>query len=155
MRSLFAFVFTLLTLGPVFGQTSHSELTTDDYSLSHDQERKLVVIISQGADNERASIAWAIANGGIKNGLDVSVFLVGAGVDWARKSMGKVRLNPLDPTLGEMIQSAVDAGTRIGVCPPCLNVRGIEPADMREDVEVIGSSFIHNAIKEGAAVMTF
>ena len=139
----------------MFGQTNHSEIQNNFGDPTLDDSRKLVVIISQGADNERASIAWSIANGGIKNGLDVSVFLVGPGVDWARKSMGKVRLNPLDPTLGEMIQKAVDAGTKIGVCPPCLNVRGIESDDLRNDVEVVGSSFIHNSIKEGAAVLTF
>ena len=120
-----------------------------------ENKRKLVVVISHGADNEKASIAWSIANGGIKNGLDVRVFLVGAGVDWARKGMDKVHLNPLDPTLGDMIRSAVDAGTRVGACPPCLAVRGIEENDMMDHIEVVGSGFIHEALLEGAAVMNF
>ena len=61
------------------------------------ETRKLVVVISQGLDNERASVAWSIANGGIKSGLDVSIFLVSAGVDWIRKGAADhVHLNPLD-----------------------------------------------------------
>ena len=155
MKNVFVIALTLLTAIATIGQTNYSESSDYVADPSFDENRKLVVIISQGADNERASIAWGIANGGIKNGLDVSVFLVGPGVDWARKSMGQVRLNPLDPTLGEMIQSAIDAGTKIGVCPPCVNVRGIDAHDMREEVEVVGSSFIHDAVKEGAAVITF
>ena len=118
-------------------------------------KRKLVVIISHGADNEKASIAWSIANGGVKNGLDVRVFLVGSGTDWARKGMEKVQLNPLDPTVGEMIQSAIDTGVRVGACPPCLAVRGVEEKDLMSYVEVVGSGFIHEAIREGAAVMNF
>ena len=95
-----------------------------------ENKRKLVVVISHGADNEKASIAWSIANGGIKNGLDVRVFL-------------------------DMIRSAVDAGTRVGACPPCLAVRGIEENDMMDHIEVVGSGFIHEALLEGAAVMNF
>ena len=48
-------------------------------------KKKLVVLISYGMDDERASVAWSIANGGIKSGLDVNIFLVSAGVDWVRK----------------------------------------------------------------------
>ena len=69
--------------------------------------------------------------------------------------MENVQLNPLDPTLGEMMKNAVDAGTRVGACPPCLNVRGIGEGDLMDYVEVVGSGFIHEAIKEGAAVLNF
>ena len=39
-------------------------------------KKKLVVLISYGLDDERASVAWSIANGGIKSGLEVSIFLL-------------------------------------------------------------------------------
>ena len=74
-------------------------------------QRKLVVVISRGLDDERSSVAWSIANGGIKNGLDVSVFLVSSGVDWVRKGAAdRAHLNPEDPTMIDMIKSAIDAG---------------------------------------------
>jgi len=47
-------------------------------------KKKIVVLISYGLDDERASVAWSIANGGIKSGLDVNIFLVSSGVDWVR-----------------------------------------------------------------------
>ena len=37
-------------------------------------KKKVVVLISYGLDDERASVAWSIANGGINSGLDVSIF---------------------------------------------------------------------------------
>ncbi len=52
--------------------------------------KKLVVVISHGLDNERSSVAWSIANGGINNGLDVSIFLVSSGIDWVRKGAQNV-----------------------------------------------------------------
>ena len=121
-----------------------------------ENQRKLVVVISQGLDNERASVAWSITNGGIKSGLDVSVFLVSSGVDWVRKGAADhAHLNPLDPSMGDMIRSVIDAGAKIGVCPPCIKVRGIDEADLIEGVNVVGSTAIHGPVSEGAAVLSF
>lgn len=120
------------------------------------EKKKLVIVISRGLDDERSSVAWSIANGGINSGLDVTIFLVSSGVDWVRKGAAKhVHLNPLDPTMQEMIQKVVDSGCTIGVCPPCAKVRGYAAEDLVEGVTIVGSSAIHEPIKEGAATLTF
>jgi predicted peroxiredoxin len=73
---------------------------------------KLVVVITHGFDNERSSVAWSIANGGINNGLEVSIFLTSSAVDWVRKGASeRARPNPEDPTIKEMIQKVVDSGS--------------------------------------------
>ncbi|MFY0686184.1 MAG: DsrE family protein [Cyclobacteriaceae bacterium] len=119
-------------------------------------KKQLVVIISEGLDNERASVAWSIANGGINNDLEVSVFLVSSGVDWVRKgAMERPHLNPEDPTMNNMIQNVLDSGCAIGVCPPCIKVRGYTVEDLIDGVEVVGSGFIHERIKNGAATLNF
>lgn len=119
-------------------------------------QRKVVVIISNGLDNERASVAWSIAKGGIKNGMDVSVFLVSSGVDWVRKGAADhARLNPLDPPVGEMIQFIIDSGSTIGACPPCIEVRGMGESDLIEGVKMVGSSAIYGPVQVGATVLTF
>ena len=121
-----------------------------------EKKRKLVVVITHGLDNERSSVAWSIANGGINNGLDVSIFLVSNAVDWVRKGAAKnAHLNPLDPSMQDMIQNVVDSGCPIGVCPPCAKVRGYEASDFIEGVEIVGSTAIHEPVKDGAAVLTF
>jgi len=51
-----------------------------------DEGRDLVVNLSQGLDNERSSVAFTIANGGITAGLRVSIFLTSSGVDLVRNS---------------------------------------------------------------------
>jgi len=119
-------------------------------------KRKLVVLISNGFDSEISSVGWSIANGGINNDLDVSIFLTSSGVDWVRKgAVERARPNPEDPTIKEMIQKVVDNGCQIAVCPPCAKVRGYEQEDLMEGVSIVGSAFIHERIKEGAAVMNF
>jgi len=117
---------------------------------------KLVVVITQGLDNERSSVAWSIANGGINSGLEVSIFLASSGVDWVRKGAAeKARPNPEDPTIKEMIQKVLDNGCQIGVCPPCAKVRSYEQEDLIDGVTVVGSAFIHERVKEGAALLSF
>ena len=49
---------------------------------------KTIVFLSRGLDDERATVAWTLANAGVANGQDVTVFAVGAGVDVLRKGAG-------------------------------------------------------------------
>ena len=121
-----------------------------------EKQRKLVVVISHGLDDERASVAWSIANGGINSGLDVSVFLVSSAVDWVRKGAAdRPHLNPEDPSMKDMIQNVLNSGCEIGVCPPCIKVRGYESSDLIDGVKIVGSTAIHEPVLEGAAVLTF
>jgi predicted peroxiredoxin len=46
---------------------------------------KVVVVITSGLDDERSSVAWSVANGGVKAGQEVTVFLTSNGVDWVRE----------------------------------------------------------------------
>ncbi|WP_242202059.1 DsrE family protein [Aestuariivivens insulae] len=117
--------------------------------------KKLVVLISYGLDDERASVAWSIANGGIKSGLDVSIFLVSSGVDWVRKGAAdNVHLNPKDPTMKAMIDAVIDNKCRIMVCPPCAEVRGYSVDNLIDGIELIGSGALHQLIIEGAEVIS-
>ncbi len=119
-------------------------------------KRKLVIVIACGLEDERMSVAWSIANGGFKSGLDVTIFLTSSAVDCVRKGAAdKVHLNPLDPPVGEMIQNLRSQGVPILVCPPCAKVRGYSEKDLLEGVVITGSGAIHELIKQGAATLTF
>ena len=123
--------------------------------MSNDKQ-KLVVVITYGLDDERSSVAWSIANGGINNGLDVTIFLTSNAVDWVRKGAAdRVHLNPEDPPMIDMINKVIDHGCFIGVCPPCAKVRGYDIDSLLPGVTLIGSKAIHDRIKEGAATLTF
>jgi len=120
------------------------------------EARQLVVVISRGFDDERSSVAWSVANGGIASGLDVTVFLVASGVDWVRRGAAEpARLNPLDPPMNDMIQNFMGNGGKVIACPPCAKVRGYTPDHLLQDVVIAGSPSIHALIKEGAATLSF
>lgn len=121
-----------------------------------DSTDKLVVVITRGPDDERSSVAWSIANGGIASDLEVTVFLAAAGVDWVRKGAAEVaRLNPLDPPIGEMIRNVLDHDGRILVCPPCAKVRGYAEEDLIEGATVAGAAAMLEVVKQGAATLSF
>jgi predicted peroxiredoxin len=83
------------------------------------EQKKLVVVVTNGLDNERSSVAWSVANGGVASNMQVTMFLVASGVDWVRKGAADhARLNPLDPPVKDMIKTVMDNGGKILVCPP-------------------------------------
>lgn len=119
-------------------------------------KKKMVIVVSSGLNDEKSSVAWSVANGGIASGFDVSMFLVSSGVDWVRKGAAEnARLNPLDPPVRDMIQTVMESGGDILVCPPCAGVRGYEKSDLIDGVTMAGSVAMHALIAEGAATLTF
>ncbi len=120
------------------------------------EQKKLVIINSRGFDDERSSVAWSIANTAAASEMDVTVFLVAAGVDWVRKGATKVaQLNPLDPSIGDMLESFLDNGGRILVCPPCAKVRGYSEESVIDGATIAGAPVMLEEITQGAASLSF
>ena len=121
-----------------------------------EEKKKIVVLITRGIDDERSSVAWSIANGGLNNGLEVTIFLTSSAVDWVRRGAADiVHLNPFDPPVKEMMQNLIDGGSSILVCPPCAAVRGYEEKDLIDGITIVGSTPMHELIKQGAEVLSF
>jgi predicted peroxiredoxin len=120
------------------------------------EKKKMVILIACGLDEEKMSVAWSVTNGAVKTGFDVTVFLTSGAVDCVRKGAAdKVRLNPLDPPVGEMMNNLRAAGVKILICPPCAEVRGYSENDFIDGVVITGSGAIHQLIMEGAATLSF
>ena len=120
------------------------------------EQKKLVIVNSRGFDDERSSVAWSIANTAAASDMDVTMFLVAAGVDWVRKgAAGVARLNPLDPSMSDMIGSFLANGGRILVCPPCAKVRGYTEESLVDGVTVAGAPVMLEEINAGAATLSF
>ena len=74
------------------------------------EKKKLVVVVTNGFNDERSSVAWSVANGAIGSDMQVTMFLVSSGVDWVRRGAAeKARPNPLDPPMKDMIQTVLDS----------------------------------------------
>lgn len=119
-------------------------------------QKKLVIINSRGLDDERSSVAWSIANTAAASEMDVTMFLVAAGADWARKGAADLaRPNPMDPGVGEMIGNFLRNGGRILVCPPCARVRGYTADSLIENATLAGAPVMLEEIVNGAASLSF
>jgi len=120
------------------------------------ETKELVIVHSRGLDDERSSVAWSIANTAAASDMAVTVFLVAAGVDWARRGAADVaHLNPQDPPIGEMIANFLANGGRILVCPPCAKVRGYTEEDLIEAVTIAGAPAMLQIVARGAGTLTF
>jgi predicted peroxiredoxin len=119
-------------------------------------QKKLVIVNSRGFDDERSSVAWSIANTAIASNMDVTVFLVAAGVDWVRKGAADVaQLNPLDPTMNDMIGNFLENGGRILICPPCAKVRGYSEDSLIDGVTIAGAPVMLEEIQQNAGALCF
>jgi predicted peroxiredoxin len=119
-------------------------------------EKKLVIVASRGHDDERATVSWTVANGGLNSGLDVTMFLVSSAIDIVRKgAIEHYRMNPLDPPMKDMVEGFLAKGGKILVCPPCANVRGYTKEHLLDEVEIVGSPALHALIKDGASTLSF
>ena len=120
------------------------------------EQKELVIVNSRGLDDERSSVAWSIANTAAASNIQVTVFLVAAGVDWARKGAATVaRPNPVDPPVGDMIASFLENGGTILVCPPCAKVRGYAEESLIEEATIAGAPAMLEVVNRGAGTLTF
>ncbi len=84
------------------------------------------------------------------------MFLVSSGVDWVRKGAAdKARPNPLDPPIKDTMQTVIDSGDQILVCPPCAGVRGYAKDDLVDGVTLAGSAAMLGVAQQGAITLTF
>jgi predicted peroxiredoxin len=147
---------TTFTSTGASGSTLYLAVFCQKEEMTMSDEKKLVVVVTNGFNDERASVAWSVANGGVASGFKVTMFLVSSGVDWVRRKAADVaRLNPLDPPFKDMIQNVLDAGGAIMVCPPCAKVRGYDQADFIDGVQLAGSVAMLGVVSEGAHTLTF
>lgn len=115
----------------------------------------LVVVITHGPDDERSSVAFTVANGGITSGLRVAIFLTSSAVDIVRRrAADHTHVHPLEP-LRSLVDDFLARSGDLWACTPCVKSRGYEQEDLLEGVLITGASLMHERIKEGARTLSF
>lgn len=120
-----------------------------------DDKKRLVILMTQGLDNERSSVALTIANGAITSGREVLVFLTSSAVDLVRKrAIDLAHVPPLDP-LRDLMKSFLERGGTVVACPPCVKSRGYTADDFIEGVRVQGATAMFEQMDMGAQTLSF
>jgi predicted peroxiredoxin len=115
-----------------------------------------MIFLSRGIDDERATVAWTLANAGVGAGQDVTVFCVSAGVDLLRKGAADtVQMNPHDPSMKELIDNFMSSGGTVWACPPCSKLRNYEESDFIDGVKITGAGPVYDILKSGASTISF
>lgn len=116
---------------------------------------QLVIVITHGPEDERSSVGFTIANGGITPGLNVAVFLTSSAVDAVRKGATDLtHVQPLEP-LRALIDDFQTRGGELWACTPCAKARGYQQDDLIEGVVITGASLMHERILAGARTLSF
>jgi predicted peroxiredoxin len=120
-----------------------------------DETRDLVVLVTHAPNQEKATVGFTIANGGMTAGLSVSIFLASDGVDIARKKATDIfHSKPFDP-LGDLVEDFLRRGGALWACTPCCDARGYTQDDLIAGTIITGASVMHEKIKKGAATLSF
>lgn len=119
------------------------------------ENSELVVLITHGPEDERSSVAFTIANGGMTAGQEVSIFLTSSAVDIARRrATDLVHVQPLEP-LRSLVDDFISRGGTLWACTPCVKARGYEEGDLIEGAIISGAGPVHERIKAGARTLSF
>ncbi len=120
---------------------------------THNTDQTLV-FLTRGIDDERATVAWTLANAGVANGQNVTIFAVSAGVDVLRKGAADtVQMNPHDPSMKDLITNFMSNGGTVWVCPPCASLRGYTEDNFIDGVAITGPGPVYELIGQGAATI--
>ncbi|HEX9092858.1 MAG TPA: DsrE family protein [Coriobacteriia bacterium] len=104
---------------------------------------KLGFLVTHAADDpEVATLPFMIATAAMTMGVEPVVIFQGEGVRLGVKGFAEtIHADGLQP-LESLLAPILEAGHEIMVCSPCVKLRGIEEADLRDGVYVGGAGKI-------------
>jgi predicted peroxiredoxin len=116
--------------------------------------KKLVVIVSSNANNDKATVGFTIANAALSTGMHVAVFLTSDGVDLARDgSCNLTHVKPFKP-LDELIDAFLEKGGIVWACTPCYQHHGLKESENYDKVIVTGAGPLVEWVQMGAATIS-
>jgi uncharacterized protein len=117
--------------------------------------RKLVVVVTNSANGDKATIAFTVANAALSAGMEVAVFLTSDGVDLCREGAADMSLTQPFLPLAELISKFTAQGGTLLVCGSCLKFRGMRPELNLPEAQVAGVATLVEWLAAGAATLSF
>ncbi|MDX1455839.1 MAG: DsrE family protein [Gammaproteobacteria bacterium] len=119
------------------------------------KEYDMIVVMTQGANDEVSSVGLTLANGAMTAGMNVGLFLTSNAIDLVRKNaLEHTHVQPMEP-LKDLMHAFIDRGGDVWACPPCTNSRGYDEGSLIDGVIIHGASVIFERIKKGANTLCF
>ena len=90
-------------------------------------------------DADRVATPLVLANSALANGKDVLIWLTMEGVELARKGAAETLTPKSFAPVSELLDSYIENGGRIGICPPCAQTHGLSDENKIDRAELMGA----------------
>lgn len=107
-----------------------------------------------GADPERATLPFVLANVAVASGVEATVVCTLDGVFLGRKGAVEGIAAPELAPLAELFAAFLAAGGRVWLCSACTKPRGVTEDQLAEGVVIVGAATIVEAVGQGGAFVS-
>lgn len=115
-----------------------------------------VSITNGPGDEDKATVAFVVANAALGSDKDTLVFLSTDAVWLAKKGEAeKIDIGEPFAPIKELIDKFTGAGGRIQVCAPCMKKRGIGVDDLIDGAQPAGGAALVEFLSQGAPCVTY
>ncbi|NDJ60001.1 MAG: sulfur reduction protein DsrE [Chloroflexi bacterium] len=117
---------------------------------------KLLVNLTSGKDNlDKASVALVVANAGIAGGQETAIFLSVEAVMLAQQGFADDLQGQGFKPLKELIDTFIEGGGMLWVCPPCANVRNVAEDNLIPGAVFAGGARLVEFLSQGAGSVSY
>lgn len=117
---------------------------------------KLLVNLSSGAESlDKASVAFVVANAGLAGEQETAIFLSVEAVRLAQQGYANDLHTEGFKPMKELIETFVQGGGKLWVCPPCAGTRGVTEDNMIEGAVFAGGGALVEFLSQGAGSVSY
>lgn len=113
--------------------------------MSQQQRKYLFTVTTFDADADRLATPLVLANNALAAGGDVLVWVSLEGVKLAKRGDVDGLIPKSFPPVVDLLNTFIENGGRIGVCPPCAKTHGVTPENMVANAEFMGGAAVIGA----------
>ncbi len=117
---------------------------------------KLVIFVTHGIrEPERATIPFVMAGAALASDVAVAMAFQADGIELLKDGAVETVLAAGFPPLAKLFADVRALGGSLLACSPCMTARGIAPADLVEDAEVVAAGRLIAEISSATNVLTY
>lgn len=110
--------------------------------MTSQQNKYLFTVTHFDGDADRVATPLVLANNALAAGGDVLLWLTVEGANLGRKGAADGLTSKSFPPVAQLLNTFLENGGRIGVCPPCGKTRGVTDDNIVANAEWMGASAV-------------
>lgn len=116
--------------------------------MSSQQNKYLFTVTHFNGDADRVATPLVLANNALAAGGDVLLWLTVEGANLGKKGAADGLIPTSFPPVAQLLDTFIENGGRIGVCPPCGKTHGVTDDNIVANAEWMGAAAVLVAAQE-------